>query len=128
MLVAITLTLVMVFTLTADLAIAESDVAIPTPVNVPEITNYEDPEGHAKYIAWLMGHGGDVEWSEFHADAYDQYADEFTALFNSYEIKRAKTGRIMIRPEGARSFKFARTMKYVKTIEGGIVTSEGWEL
>lgn len=47
------------------------------------------------------------EWSEFHADAYDEHADEFTALFNSYETKWSKNNRLMIRSGAAGSFKFA---------------------
>lgn len=38
----------------------------------------------------------DYEWSEFYCDAYDEYADEFTALFNSYSYKLSKNGRSMI--------------------------------
>ena len=48
------------------------------------------------------------EWSEFHADAYAEYADEFTALFNSYEMKRAKNGAMMIKRAGDKSFKFCK--------------------
>lgn len=49
------------------------------------------------------------EWSEFHADAYEEYADEFTALFNSYEVKRSKNGRTMIRQGDSGSFKFVKS-------------------
>jgi len=45
-------------------------------------------------------------WSEFHIDAYEEYADEFTALFNSYETKWSKNGRLMIRQGDSGSFKF----------------------
>lgn len=68
----------------------------------------EDPEGKAKYIAWLSGHGDDVEWAEYHADAFEEYAAEFTALFNSYETRTAKNGATMIRKGNTGSFKFAR--------------------
>lgn len=50
----------------------------------------------------------EMEWSEYHADATKEYADEFTALFNSYEVKRAKNGAMMIRSGNTGSFKFAR--------------------
>lgn len=50
----------------------------------------------------------ELEWSEFHADAFAEYSDEFTRLFNATETKWAKNGRLMIRPEGAKSFKFAK--------------------
>ena len=48
------------------------------------------------------------EWDEYHAEAYDEYADEFTALFNSYETKRARNGAILIRSANGGSFKFAK--------------------
>lgn len=35
-------------------------------------------------------------WSEFHADAFEEYANEFTVLFNSYTYKLSKNGRSMI--------------------------------
>jgi hypothetical protein len=50
----------------------------------------------------------EVTWSEFHADAVEEYVDEFTALFNSYETKWSKNGRLMIRQGDAGSFKFAK--------------------
>ena len=48
------------------------------------------------------------EWEAYHTEAYEEYADEFTALFNSYEIKRAKNGALMIRRGNSGSFKFAK--------------------
>lgn len=36
------------------------------------------------------------EWREFWEDARNEYADEFTALFNSYTYKRSKNGRSMV--------------------------------
>jgi hypothetical protein len=48
------------------------------------------------------------EGSLYHAEAKQEYADEFTALFNSYECKRAKNGAMMIRRSGEKSFKFAK--------------------
>ena len=44
----------------------------------------------------------------YHADAFDEYADEFTALFNSYETMWSKNNRLMIRQGDSGSFKFAR--------------------
>lgn len=41
-------------------------------------------------------------------EAYIEYFDEFTALFNSYEVKRAKNGAMMIRKGNSGSFKFAK--------------------
>lgn len=48
------------------------------------------------------------EWTEYHAIAFEEYADEFTALFNSYETKRAKNGAMMIRQGNSGSYKFAK--------------------
>lgn len=47
-------------------------------------------------------------WDEFHADAYAEYLNDFDALFNSYETKRAKNGAMMIRVGDSGSFKFAK--------------------
>lgn len=68
-----------------------------------------------------------MEWAQFEADAYWEYSDAFTALFNSYdgktlvaarseftnlfnsyETKRASNGRLMIRTGNTGSFKFAK--------------------
>lgn len=46
------------------------------------------------------------EWDDYYGDAYDEYCDEFTALFNAIEYKRAKNGRSMVRGPGDKSFKF----------------------
>lgn len=48
------------------------------------------------------------EWAAYHAEAMAEYADEFTALFNGYETKVAKNGRMMIRTGNAGPYKFAR--------------------
>lgn len=56
----------------------------------------------------IVGPYDDAEWNEYHAEAYAEYADEFTALFNSYETKRAKNGALMIRSGNSGSYKFAK--------------------
>lgn len=48
----------------------------------------------------------EMEWALYHAEAYDEYADEFTALFNSYEFKQAKNGAPMIRRANEKSYRF----------------------
>lgn len=48
------------------------------------------------------------EWDMYYAEALTEYEDEFTALFNSYETKRAKNGALMIRQGNTGSFKFAK--------------------
>lgn len=50
----------------------------------------------------------DAEWDAYHCEAFLEYEDEFTALFNSYECKRAKNGAMMIRQGNSGSFKFAK--------------------
>lgn len=50
----------------------------------------------------------DIEWGEFWQDSFEEHADEFTALFNSYEVKRAKNGALMIRQGDSGSYRFAR--------------------
>lgn len=47
-----------------------------------------------------------IEWDEYHAEAMAEYSDEFTALFNSYETKWSKNGRLMMRNGDSGSFKF----------------------
>lgn len=49
-----------------------------------------------------------AEWEMYRYDAYEEYEDEFTALFNSYETKWSKNGRLMIRQGDSGSFKFAK--------------------
>lgn len=51
----------------------------------------------------------ELEWELYRSEARTEYAAEFTALFNSYETKRTKNGRVMIRQGNAGSFKFAKT-------------------
>lgn len=48
------------------------------------------------------------EWTEYYSEAYNEYADEFTALFNSYETKVAKNGAMMIRKGSKGSYTFAK--------------------
>jgi hypothetical protein len=43
-----------------------------------------------------------------YSEAYYEYVSEFTALFNSYETKRARNGALMIRVGTSGSFKFAK--------------------
>lgn len=48
------------------------------------------------------------EWELYKEEAYNEYAEEFTALFNSYETKWAKNGALMIRQGNSGSYKFAK--------------------
>lgn len=49
-----------------------------------------------------------TEWNLYYREAEAEYADEFTALFNSYETKRAKNGALMIRRGNKGSYRFAK--------------------
>lgn len=48
------------------------------------------------------------EWELYNHEAYYDYVSQFTALFNSYETKRARNGAMMIRRGNSGSFKFAK--------------------
>lgn len=74
------------------IAIAFGFIALPSPVATVAIEILNE----------------DQEWDAFHADAFAEYADEFTALFNAVETKWAKNGRLMVRAGDSGSFKFAR--------------------
>lgn len=71
-----------------------------------------NPASNAVVIPPMPTHSpfitNDAEWFDFNEDAYAEYADEFTALFNSYEVKRAKNGALMIRRGNSGSYKFAK--------------------
>lgn len=72
-----------------------------TPAVIPPMPNYAPvviPSCKKECACW------DCYWIE----AANEYADEFTALFNSYEVKRAKNGAMMIRRPGEKSFKFCK--------------------
>lgn len=45
--------------------------------------------------AWALEIDED-EWAAFSAEAYEEHADAFTALFNSYTYKLSKNGRSMV--------------------------------
>lgn len=60
-----------------------------------------DSTGHVVVI-------NEATWNEYYVDAYNEYADEFTALFNSYETKRASNGALLIRTGNSGRYKFAK--------------------
>jgi hypothetical protein len=47
-----------------------------------------------------------AEWDAFHAEAYAEYADVFTALYEGYETRWSKNGRLMLRNGGSGPYKF----------------------
>jgi hypothetical protein len=53
----------------------------------------------------------EVTWEDFHADAYQEYADAFDDYFNAIEYKRAKNGASMVRRPGDKSFRFVKKGK-----------------
>lgn len=50
----------------------------------------------------------DVEWQEYHSLAYAEYSDEFARIYNGYEIRWAKNGRLMIRDGDSGPYKFVK--------------------
>jgi hypothetical protein len=48
------------------------------------------------------------EWQEYHALAYAEYADEFTSLYEGYETRWAKNGRLMLRNGDSGPYKFVK--------------------
>ncbi len=96
MLIAIILIVGMLFTLTADLRIAESDVTISAECLCDRAECLE--------CNWSE----ESEWAMYHAEAVAEYASEFDALFNSYDVKVAKNGRTMIRSGNTGPYKFAK--------------------
>ncbi|MFJ6010234.1 hypothetical protein ACIQHZ_31615 [Streptomyces halstedii] len=44
----------------------------------------------------------------YRGEAYEEYADEFTSLFNSYETKWSKNSRLMIRQGSTGPYKFVK--------------------
>jgi hypothetical protein len=50
----------------------------------------------------------DGEWQEIHAIAYSEYAEAFTALYEGYETRWAKNGRLMLRNGDSGPYKFVK--------------------
>ncbi|MGC9439240.1 hypothetical protein [Streptomyces sp. WG5] len=50
----------------------------------------------------------DDEWESFHSEAYAEHSEAFTALFNGYETRWAKNGRLMIRNGDSGPYKFVK--------------------
>lgn len=50
----------------------------------------------------------EYEWEEYRSLAYGEYSDEFTRLFESYETRWSRNGRLMIRQGSSGSFRFAK--------------------
>ena len=50
----------------------------------------------------------DAEWDAFHAEAYAEYAAEFTTLFNGYETRWSKNNRLMIRNGDSGPYRFVK--------------------
>lgn len=68
---------------------------------IPPVPDYEP-------FVFVLPSCNDECWECYEADAYDEYADAFTQLFNELECKRAKNGALMIRRGNQGSFKFAK--------------------
>jgi hypothetical protein len=50
----------------------------------------------------------EYDWELYGFEAYKEYLSEFDALFNSYETKWSKNGRLMIRQGNSGSYTFAK--------------------
>jgi hypothetical protein len=48
------------------------------------------------------------EWQEYHALAYSEYAEAFTALYEGLETRWSKNGRLMIRQGSSGPYKFVK--------------------
>ncbi|MEU0159035.1 hypothetical protein ABZ154_09385 [Streptomyces sp. NPDC006261] len=48
------------------------------------------------------------EWEEFHTLSHSEHAEAFDVLFNSYETKWSKNGRLMIRQGSTGPYKFVK--------------------
>lgn len=53
-----------------------------------------------------MARVDEIEWAEFHEDAYAEHVEAFDALFNSYETKWSKNNRLMMRQGSSGSYRF----------------------
>lgn len=82
---------------------AKAEIAIVTIPAKPNYAPTNNAENH-----WAAFNAGcmcdDCYWVECSREA----AEEFDALFNSYEVKRAKNGAMMIRRGNSGPYKFAR--------------------
>ncbi|AWN05325.1 hypothetical protein SEA_IBANTIK_104 [Streptomyces phage Ibantik] len=47
-------------------------------------------------------------WDDFHADAVSEYEAQFTALYEGYETRWSKNGRLMIRQGNSGPYKFVK--------------------
>lgn len=74
----------------------------------PKSVTYYDPNEEFEYPTYSIKGDEELEWELYRSEARAEYADAFTALFNSYETKRTKNGRVMIRQGNSGSFKFAK--------------------
>lgn len=61
-------------------------------------------QGHTEETADTV----EQEWQEYHAIAYAEYSDEFTALFNGYKTRWSRNGRLMLRNGDSGPYKFAK--------------------
>lgn len=75
------------------LLVALGLIAIPAPLPVTNVAAIADNEAS--------------EWAMYWHEAFEEYEDEFTAIFNATEFKVSKNGRSMVKGIHAKSFKFA---------------------
>lgn len=70
-------------------------ISLITPTHVDVVVIPPMPHNDPTNI-WVVEEDEDGDWHAFEMDAYNEYANEFTALFNSYSYKLSKNGRSMV--------------------------------
>ena len=49
-----------------------------------------------------------LEWIKYEAEAYADYSDEFTRIYNGYQVRWSKNGRLMLRDGDSGPYKFVK--------------------
>lgn len=47
-------------------------------------------------------------WQEYHSVVYSEASDDFTRIYNGYETRWAKNGRLMLREGNSGPYKFVK--------------------
>lgn len=63
----------------------------------------------AEFTRIYRSQNGEAEfWAGYRQDAFEEYSDEFTRIFNGLETKWSKNGRLMMRNGDAGPYKFVK--------------------
>ncbi len=74
-------------------------IAIVVSMLITLVSIFFEPKAETNVIAIEAAATCDCDacqWADYYVDAYAEYCDEFTALFNSYTYKVSKNGRSMV--------------------------------